>query len=81
MLKVEHPDFEHLGAAEIIGLYTTQTEQIRFLVGLYEGICCALESLTGNAELMRQLGNNSPHVFASIIARGRTIACDWKNYC
>ena len=52
-LKVEHPDFEHLGAAEIIALYTTQTEQIRFFVGLYEGICCALESLTGNAEIGR----------------------------
>ena len=79
-LKVEHPDFEHLGAAEIIALYTTQTEQVRFFVGLYEGICCALESLTGNAELMRQLGNNSLHAFASIIARAKMISETGKTY-
>lgn len=79
-LKVEHPDFEHLGAAEIIGLYTTETERVLFLVGLFEGICCALESLTGNADLMRQLGNNSIHAFASIIARAKIIIESGKTF-
>ena len=64
---------QHLGAADIIALYTTQTEQVQFFIGLYEGVCRALESLSGDAELMRQLGNNSLHAFASLIARAKTI--------
>jgi len=79
-LKVKHPDFEHLGAAEIIALYTTETEQILFVVGLYKRICRALESLTGDAELMRQLGNNSLHAFVSLTTRAKMIIESGETY-
>jgi hypothetical protein len=71
---------QHLGAADIIALHTTQTEQVRFFIGLYEGVCRALESLSGDAELMRQLGNNSQHAFASLIARAKTIIESGKTF-
>ena len=73
-IEVEHPAFERLDAEDIISIYTTEAERIGFFVSLYEGVSRSLEALAGDAEFMRQFGNNSSYVFGEIISRVKMMA-------